>query len=91
MDKNTTQLPIPVRRALEANPALKPYLWQRGLSLYYTGEYEKAAAQFRQDVAVNPNDTEEAIWAYLAESQLIGTEKAREQLLQVSYCLILSE
>lgn len=70
-------------RAIESNPGIKPYLWQRGLALYYAEEYEKAAQQFREDVAVNPNDTEEAIWAYLAECQFLGPEKAREQLLKV--------
>lgn len=70
-------------RALEVSPSVKPYLWQRGLSLYYAEEYEKAAQQFRDDVAVNPNDTEEAIWAYLSECQTLGIDAAREKLLQV--------
>lgn len=70
-------------RALEVNPGSKPYLWQRGLSLYYAEEYEKAAQQFRNDVAVNPNDTEEAIWAYLSECQTLGVDTARQQLLKV--------
>ena len=35
---------------------------QRGLSLYYVGQYEEGARQFRDDVAVNPSDTEESIW-----------------------------
>lgn len=67
---------------MEARPSVKPYLWQRGLSLYYAGRYADAAEQFRADVAVNPNDTEEAIWAYLAEAQLLGPAQARDQLLQ---------
>lgn len=44
--------------ALAARPAVRPYLWQRGLSLYYLQQYEQGAQQFRDDVAVNPNDTE---------------------------------
>jgi len=67
---------------METRPTVKPYLWQRGLSLFYAGRYADAAEQFRTDVAVNPNDTEEAIWAYLAEAQLVGAEQARQQLLQ---------
>lgn len=35
------------------------------------------------DVAVNPNDTEESIWAFLCEAQLIGPEAARQQMLKV--------
>lgn len=36
------------------------------------------------DVAVNPNDTEESIWAFLCEAQLEGPEAARAKFLQVS-------
>ena len=45
--------------ALAASPSMRPYLWQRGLSLYYLGRFKEAAQQFRDDVAVNPADTEE--------------------------------
>lgn len=145
--------------ALAARPAIRPYLWQRGLSLYYLQQYEEGAqqagaaqhlaapaaalltaaalggpahaesgsascsllyaavrggttrhfqpaayrhaalarslppahlpchaahaVQFRDDVAVNPNDTEESIWAFLCEAQLAGPETARQQFLQV--------
>lgn len=69
--------------ALAARPAIRPYLWQRGLSLYYLKDFESGASQFRDDVAVNPRDTEEAIWAFLCEAQLVGPEAARAQFLQV--------
>ena len=49
----------------------------------YAEQYEEAARQFRDDVAVNPADTEEAIWAFLAEAKLLGAERARQQFLQV--------
>ena len=47
---------------IAAQPSAKPYLWQRGLSLYYADRFRDGAEQFKTDVAVNPNDTEEAIW-----------------------------
>lgn len=34
-------------------------------------------------VAVNPNDTEESIWAFLCEAQMVGADAARQQFLQV--------
>jgi hypothetical protein len=37
----------------------------------------------RDDVAVNPNDTEESIWAFLCEAQLEGAEAARTKMLKV--------
>ena len=49
-----------------------PYLWQRGLALYYAGRYAEGATQFANDVAVNPNDTEEQIWHLLCLSKMDG-------------------
>jgi len=72
--------------ALRVKPSIRPYLWQRGLSLYYVGSEEalaEGAHQFRDDVAVNPNDTEEAIWAFLCEAKLKGYEAARNDFLLV--------
>lgn len=34
-------------RALALQPQLRPYLWQRGLSLYYLRDFQEAATQFR--------------------------------------------
>ena len=61
----------------------RPYLWQRGLSLYYLGRYAEGATQFRDDVAVNPNDTEESIWALLCEARLQGFAAAQANMLRV--------
>ena len=69
--------------ALRVNPSSRPYLWQRGLSLYYVEKYEEAAKQFQDDVAVNPNDTEEAVWNFLSESRVVGPEAARSKFLKV--------
>lgn len=51
--------------AISANRQITPYLWQRGLALYFNEQYKECAEQFRTDVAVNPQDTEEAIWNYV--------------------------
>jgi tetratricopeptide (TPR) repeat protein len=69
-----------------AAPTRAPYLWQRGLSLFYAERYQEGSAQFRKDVAVNPNDTEEAVWAFLCEARDPtggGFETARANLLKV--------
>ena len=52
--------------------------------------YEEAAKQFRDDVAVNPSDTEESIWAFLSEAKLMGSFKARQQFLQVVLALFVA-
>lgn len=61
----------------------KAMLWQRGLSLYYADRFEDGATQFRKDVEMNPNDTEESIWAMLCEAQTLGFEEARKRMLVV--------
>lgn len=33
--------------AMAMQPQMRPYLWQRGLSLYYLGDFKEAAQQFR--------------------------------------------
>ncbi|KAH7434707.1 hypothetical protein KP509_06G031400 [Ceratopteris richardii] len=69
--------------ALLSDPRQKPYLWQRGLSLYYANRFAEGAVQFREDVAVNPNDTEESIWCFICEARVQGVENARKQFLEV--------
>ena len=50
--------------------------------MYYCNRFEEGAAQFRRDVALNPSDTEEAIWTFLCEARLAGGfEGARRALL----------
>jgi len=58
-------------------------LWQRGLSLYYANRFEDGSKQFRDDVALNPNDTEESIWAMLCDAQSYGFAEARKRMLKV--------
>ncbi|MDY7015990.1 MAG: hypothetical protein SVX43_20810, partial [Cyanobacteriota bacterium] len=36
-------------RAEQLDPALTPYLWQRGLSYYYAQKFEEGAQQFEID------------------------------------------
>ena len=57
--------------AAAADATKRPLLWQRGLSLFYQEQYALGAEQFRLDVAANPNDTEESIWALICEARLV--------------------
>jgi hypothetical protein len=69
--------------ALVLDASKRAYLWQRGIALFYMNDYERGAVQFRHDVAVNPNDTEESIWALLCEAKLGGFEQAQASMLVV--------
>lgn len=70
--------------AIAADAAYAGYAWQRGLALFALGDYAGAAAQFRVDVAVNPNDTEEAVWCFASEAMdpVKGVAYARENMLR---------
>lgn len=68
---------------IASQPSSKPYLWQRGLSLYYADRFADGAEQFATDVSVNPNDTEESIWNFMCVSRLDGFEAARAKMLKV--------
>ena len=63
--KNSLQL---FDEAIELKPSVKPYLWQRGISLYYENRFKECSQQFHDDLLVNPADTEEIIWGALCDS-----------------------
>jgi tetratricopeptide (TPR) repeat protein len=67
-------------RAEHLNPALTPYLWQRGLAYYYAERFADGARQFEVDLTVNQHDVEETVWRYLCQAQCQGTQAARASL-----------
>jgi len=70
-------------RAEHLNPALTPYLWQRGLAYYYANRFTEGAKQFEVDLTVNKHDVEETVWRYLCQAQLQSAQVARADLLPV--------
>ncbi|MGG6294073.1 tetratricopeptide repeat protein [Leptolyngbya sp. AN02str] len=65
-------------------PNLTPYLWQRGLAYYYTGQFAEGAAQFERDLQVNLHDIEETVWRYLCEARLTDGDAARRVLTPIA-------
>ena len=65
------------------NPALTPYLWQRGLAYYYAERFTDGAHQFEVDLTVNKHDVEETVWRYLCQAQSQGPQVARVSLFPV--------
>ena len=70
-------------RAIVLEPAREPYHWQRGISLYYAGDFERGAKQFELHRTVNPQDVENAAWHYLCVARLAGPLAARRQLIVI--------
>ncbi len=66
---------------VEMEPQQMPQMWQRGIALYFAGEYEKAAKQFEEHRRVNPHDVENAAWHYLCVAKAENADAAKQKLL----------
>jgi tetratricopeptide (TPR) repeat protein len=63
--------------------ALRPYLWQRGISLYYAGRFREASEQFQLDIRVNPNDVEEIVWDAASQLRLAQDRFPPEGIMSI--------
>ena len=70
-------------RLVKLSPNDAPYLWQRGIALYYAGRYQDCRAQFESHRTVNPDDVENAAWHFLCVARAESPAKARAALLPV--------
>ena len=52
-------------RVIALDRAAAPFLWQRGIALYYAGRFRDCQAQFESHRTVNPDDVENAAWHFL--------------------------
>jgi lipoprotein NlpI len=71
-------------KMLELNPDFAPEHWRRGIALYYAGRYADGAKQFETHKKANPEDVENAAWHYLCNAKVVGKEKARAELIDVT-------
>ncbi|MCZ2344159.1 MAG: tetratricopeptide repeat protein [Bacteroidales bacterium] len=71
-------------KALEQNPKFAPEHWRRGIALYYAEKFADGAKQFETHKTANPQDVENAAWHYLCNSHVVGREKARASLIDVT-------
>lgn len=67
-------------------PKRAPYHWQRGLALYYAGEFRRGVAQFATHQTVNGHDVENAVWHFLCVTKEKGgsVENARKNLIPIT-------
>lgn len=66
------------------NPKAEARQWERGISYYYAGEFEKGAKQFELYQTYHDQDVENSTWRYLCVARKDGVEKARQNLLPIS-------
>ncbi|HEV7280859.1 MAG TPA: hypothetical protein VGN57_11705 [Pirellulaceae bacterium] len=76
-------------RYVELMPQAASRQWERGIALYYAGEYAKGAEQFALYQTYHNADVENAAWHYLCVARAeggekgAGVEKARRSLLPI--------
>lgn len=70
-------------KVIELAPQTAPKLWQRGLSLYYAGEFKKGREQFELHQTVNPHDVENAAWHFICVARAESVEAARKALIPI--------
>jgi lipoprotein NlpI len=68
---------------LKLRPDEKDDHWRRGIALYYAGKFEEGRDQFKTGEKKFGDDVENAVWHYLCNARLVGTEKARAGLLKI--------
>jgi lipoprotein NlpI len=64
-------------------PTIKPQLWQRGLSIYYKGDYKAGREQFESHQTYNTNDVENAAWHFICVARAENVEAARKALIPI--------
>lgn len=71
---------------LAIRPDEDPHHWQRGISYYYAGEYEKGKAQFERHQTVNSQDVENAVFHFICAARVPGgnAEKARADFIPIT-------
>jgi lipoprotein NlpI len=70
-------------KVIELAPEAAPQLWQRGMSLYYTGEFKKGREQFELHQTVNPHDVENAAWHFICVARAENVDAARKALISI--------
>lgn len=70
-------------RLATLSPGDAPYLWQRGIALYYVGRFTDCRDMFSAHRTVNPDDVENAVWHFLCVARAESPEAARKQMLPV--------
>jgi lipoprotein NlpI len=68
---------------VELEPSAESRQWERGISYYYAGEYEKGAKQFELYQTYHNQDVENSVWRYLCVAATEGVEKARANMLPI--------
>ncbi|MFM9066301.1 MAG: tetratricopeptide repeat protein [Planctomycetota bacterium] len=70
-------------RLVELAPRREPSQWERGIALYYAGEFARGAKQFELYQTYDNRDVENSVWRYLCLARDQGVAKARATMLPI--------
>jgi lipoprotein NlpI len=68
---------------VELSPKQESRQWERGIALYYAGEYERGAKQFELYQTFHDNDVENSAWRYLCVARDKGVAEAQKTMLPI--------
>lgn len=70
-------------RYVELAPDRASRQWERGIALYYAGQYKRGAEQFELYQTYHDNDVENSVWRFLCMVPDVGVKKARAVMLPI--------
>jgi lipoprotein NlpI len=70
-------------RYIKLQPAAASRQWERGIALYYAGQFDKGAEQFELYQTFHDNDVENSVWRFLCMVPADGVKKARSVMLPI--------
>jgi len=82
-DGRITEAVAGFEQLVRLDPSSEPYLWQRGIALYYADRFVECRRQFESHRRVNPDDVENAAWHFLCVARVESPATARRALLPV--------
>lgn len=68
---------------VKRRPQVESRQWERGIALYYAGEYKRGAKQFELYQTFHDNDVENSVWRFLCMARTQGAKKARQVMLPI--------
>lgn len=65
------------------NKASESRQWERGIAMYYAGQYQRGADQFKLYQTYHDNDVENSVWRFLCVARAKDLKTARKNLLPI--------
>lgn len=68
---------------VKKNKASESRQWERGIAMYYAGQYQRGADQFELYQTYHDNDVENSVWRFLCVAKAKDVKTAQKNLLPI--------